>query len=184
MGHQLMPPTSFLALTGPSSAPPPQLIPPTLYPALTGPSSAPPPQLIPPTSYPALTGPSTPPPQHQLMPPTTFPALTGPSPPPPQPQLIPPTTFPALTGPPSAPQYAIQQRVLAPQPMDVDIKYICTLCETNFEKMSSLKRHHKSIHEAYSQTEKGVKRKSKFKPTPPLKRNKKTENTYGGLSIK
>ena len=46
--------------------------------------------------------------------------------------------------------------------------------------MSALKRHNQNWHEAFSQTVKGVKRKSKLKPTPQLKRTKKTENTYGG----
>ena len=50
--------------------------------------------------------------------------------------------------------------------------------------MSALKRHHQNWHEAFSQTVKGVKRKSEFKPPPMQKRTKKTENTYGGLSIK
>ena len=46
--------------------------------------------------------------------------------------------------------------------------------------MSALKHHHQNWYEAFSQTVKGVKRKSEFKPTPQFKRTKKTENTYGG----
>ncbi len=64
--------------------------------------------------------------------------------------------------------------------MDIGIKYICTLCQTNFETRSALMRHHQNWHEAFSQTVKGVKRKPEFKTPPIQKRTKKTENTYGG----
>ena len=57
--------------------------------------------------------------------------------------------------------------------MDIDTKviYTCTLCQTNFQTITALKQYNENIHDAFSQTVKGVKRK--FKP-PPLKRTKKT----------
>ena len=161
---QLMPPPTLSALPPPTSTPPSQLqlIPPTILSSLPASTSTPPPQLqlIPPTSSPALPAPTL---YHTLT--TTTPT-----------QLIPPPPL-------STNQYSIHQRVLAPQPMDIDkqvVKYICTLCETNFETRSALMRHNQNIHEAFSQTVKGDKRKSEFKTPSIQKRTKKTENTYGG----
>ena len=43
---------------------------------------------------------------------------------------------------------------------DAIVTFKCTLCDTNFKKKSALMRHNKDFHDAFYQTEKGLKRKS------------------------
>ena len=43
---------------------------------------------------------------------------------------------------------------------DAIVTFKCTLCDTNFKKKSALLRHNKDFHDAFYQSEKGVKRKS------------------------
>ena len=47
-----------------------------------------------------------------------------------------------------------RKHAVAPQPMDIDQKFIytCTLCQTNFQTRSVLDRHNKNMHNVYSQT--------------------------------
>ena len=51
--------------------------------------------------------------------------------------------------------------------MNIDQKviYNCTICDTDFRKRIALERHIKNMHDAYSQTEKGIKRKKECNPT-------------------
>ena len=48
-----------------------------------------------------------------------------------------------------------------------NVIFICTICENKFKSKEALKRHMKNIHEAFTQVEKGIKRKIvQSKPTP------------------
>jgi hypothetical protein len=186
---------SFQQSYQPVSAP---LLPPLSYQSLT-PNNL---QLAlpPPTSYNpqlALPAPATsnqlalpapqPPSHHTIVPTPYNPQLTLPAPATSNQLALPapatsnqftlpaPQPTPTLPPPTALQTYNPRQHVLAPQPMDIDQKiiYTCTLCQTDFNTRITLERHNRNMHDAYSQTEKGVKRKNQFK-TPPRKRTSKT----------
>lgn len=55
------------------------------------------------------------------------------------------------------------------------VKYICTICNTDFKKQSALLRHNKNFHEAFHQLDKGEKRKlpeAYFEPVKKVKHQK------------
>ena len=187
--HALPPPPTYptstypvLPFTYPSnsklalSTPQPALqstYPPLPYPALPAPPTYP--VLQSPFTYPALS--SLTPSNSKLAlpaptsiaipsPQSTIPALpppkTMPSLPPPktQPALHPPTSLVTALPPPSKSMGKYEGYIKNNQ-VPVKMSYICTRCNTSFNKQSSLINHNKRFHAAFNQSVKGVKRLSK-----------------------
>ena len=56
-----------------------------------------------------------------------------------------------------------------PPPTPMDTWYTCTLCNTDFNKRSTLERHMKNMHDSFKQKVKGDKRKNMFLSTKKKK---------------
>ena len=174
----ILPPPAFPALRAPSPFnPPPQSS--VTYPALTTTSAYP--DIPPPTSSrstPAILPPTInklalPAPVNQtalsdlnpisrsaipaLPPPKTMPSLP---PPKTHPALHPPTSLVTAHHPPSK-SMVKYEGYIKNKPVPVKMTYICTRCNTSFNKQSSLINHNKRFHAAFNQSVKGVKRLSK-----------------------
>ena len=169
---QPSPSNSKLALSTPQPALQ-STYPPLPYPALPAPPTYP--VLQSPFTYPALS--SLTPSNSKLAlsaptsianpsPQSTIPALpppkTMPSLPPPktQPALHPPTSLVTVLPPPSK-SMGKYEGYIKNKPVPVKMSYICTRCNTTFNKQSSLINHNKRFHAAFNQSVKGVKRLSK-----------------------
>ena len=174
----ILAPPAYPALRAPSPFnPPPQSS--VTYPALTTTSAYP--DIPPPTSS-RSTPPILPPTINKLALPapvnqtalsdlnpnsrSAIPALpppkTMPSLPPPktQPALHPPTSLVTALPPPSK-SMGKYEGYIKNKPVPVKMSYICTRCNTTFNKQSSLINHNKRFHAAFNQSVKGVKRQSK-----------------------
>ena len=92
-----------------------------------------------------------------LPPPKTMPSLP---PPKTQPALHPPTSLVTALPPPSK-SMGKYEGYIKNKPVPVKMSYICTRCNTTFNKQSSLINHNKRFHAAFNQSVKGVKRLSK-----------------------
>ena len=92
-----------------------------------------------------------------LPPPKTMPSLP---PPKTQPALHPPTSLVTALPQPSK-SMAKYEEYIKNKPVPVKMTYICTRCNTSFNKQSSLINHNKRFHAAFNQSVKGVKRLSK-----------------------
>ena len=173
---QPSPSNSKLALSTPQPALQ-STYPPLPYPALPAPPTYP--VLQSPFTYPALS--SLTPSNSKLAlpaptsianpsPQSTIPALpppkTMPSLPPPktQPALHPPTSLVTALPPPSK-SMGKYEGYIKNKPVPVKMSYICTRCNTTFNKQSSLINHNKRFHAAFNQSVKGVKRLSKDETT-------------------
>ena len=92
-----------------------------------------------------------------LPPPKTMPSLPQPKT---QPALHPPTSLVTALPPPSK-SMGKYEGYIKNKPVPVKMSYICTRCNTTFNKQSSLINHNKRFHAAFNQSVKGVKRLSK-----------------------
>ena len=152
------PPLPYPALPAPPTYP--VLQSPFTYPALSSltPSNSklalPAPTMTPPTSIVNSSPQST---ILALPPPKTMPSLP---PPKTQPALHPPTSLVTALPPPSK-SMGKYEGYIKNKPVPVKMSYICTRCNTSFNKQSSLINHNKRFHAAFNQSVKGLKRLSK-----------------------
>ena len=64
-------------------------------------------------------------------------------------------------------------------PQNIKVTYTCTICNTNFQKKSTLLRHNKNVHDSFYQLDKGDKRKLEevyFIPNKKIKNNLKRKS--------